>query len=170
VGVMVVKALVSVEEYLKASFPSPEPDFVEGELVERAVPNTFHSKTQVRLSDAFLPWQRKGLLFRAVEIRLRLRENQFRVADFALFAADPAEAIPEELPRAVVEVLSPDDRYEDLMDRMSDYQEAGVEFLFLADPAKRKLSRYFHGDLLSVRALEMPSFGVGIPLDEIFPS
>lgn len=167
---MVVKALVPVEEYLKASFPSPEPDYVEGEVLERAVPNTFHSKTQVRLSDAFLPWQRKGLLFRAVEIRLRLKENQFRIADFALFANDPTEAIPEKVPLAVVEIVSPDDRYEDLMDRMSDYQAAGVEFLFVADPTKRKLSRFLNGDLLSLRVLEMPSFGVVIPVDEIFPA
>lgn len=159
-----------VEEYLNSSFPGPEPDFIEGEVVERSVPNSFHSKVQVNLTDAFQAWQKAGRLFRATEIRLDVGAGRFRVADFALFSRDQQEAIPEDIPLCAVEIVSPSDLYEDLMDKLADYEAAGVEFLFVADPPKRKLSRYRKGDLVSVQSLEMAQFGVVVALQDVFAS
>ncbi len=164
---MAMKTLISSEEYLRSSFDGPEPDYVAGELVERPVPNFAHSRIQIRLSDAFKPWEDRGQLFRASEIRLRVTPDRFRVADFAVFLSEPSEGIPEIAPHAVVEIVSPDDRYEELMSKLADYDAAGVEFIFVADPPLRKLSRYRQGDLLTLGALEL-SAGVVIPLDLIF--
>ena len=165
---MATRRLISEDEYLRSSFAGPEPDYIEGDLVERAVPNFFHSRTQVRLSDSFRPWEDRRQLFRASEIRLRLAPEKFRIADFAVFLSEHLEPIPEILPLAVVEIVSPDDRYEDLMSKLADYEQAGVEFIFVADPPTRKLSRYRHGDLTTSGSLEMPMQGVAISLDSIF--
>ena len=107
-------------------------------------------------------------MFRSTEIRLRVGNNKFRVADFAVFSSKQREAIPEDAPYAVVEIVSPDDRYEDLMSKLADYEEAGVEFAFVADPPTRKLSRYRDGDLVALPSLDLPAYGLKIPLSAIF--
>ena len=165
---MATKTLIAPEEYLRTSFEGAEPDYVDGELVERSVPNFFHSEIQVALGDAFKPWQDRKQLFRAAEIRLRLVHNKFRVADFALFSSIQQDAIPESAPYAVVEIVSSDDRHEDLMSKLADYEEAGVEFIFVADPPKRKLSRYRNGDLMALSSLDLPAHRLNIPLESIF--
>ena len=160
--------LMSAVDYLRTSFEGPEPDFVDGELVERSVPNLAHSRTQIRLSDAFKCLEDSRQLFRAPEIRLRVSPKRFRVADFAVFSTEVHDLIPECPPYAVVEIVSPDDRYEDIMGKLGDYQDAGVEYIFLADPPLRKLSRYQRGDLAGVMALELPAYEAAIPLSSIF--
>jgi Uma2 family endonuclease len=165
---MVATAPISEEEYLRTHFESPEPDYVEGQLIQRPIPDAFHSATQVNLLDAFKPWQDIGELFRLISIRLRVLPKRFRVADFALFTSKPAQGILESLPYAVVEIVSPDESFDELTDKLHDYEEAGVEFLFVADPPKSKLFRYRHGDLHSVSALELPSFRAAIPVSAIF--
>ena len=165
---MATKTLLSAEEYLRTSFEGQEPDYIEGELLERPVPNFFHSRIQTRLSYAFKPWEDRQQLFCAPEIRLRVAPDRFRIADFALFSSERNEPIPERAPYAIVEIVSPDDRYEEIMSKLADYEEAGVEFLFVADPPAHKLSRYRHGDLYAVAALELAEYEVVIPPDAIF--
>ena len=165
---MATNTLISSAEYLRTSFEDPEPDYVEGEVVKRAVPNYFHSRTQLCLSDAFKPWQDRRQLFRALEIRLRVAQDRFRVADFAVFASEQTELIPVDPPYAVVEIVSPGDRFEEIMSKLADYEQGGVEFVFVADPPVRRLSRYSRGDLFTVAALELPAYQAVIPSDSIF--
>ncbi len=165
---MATNTLLSTVEYLRTSFENPEPDYVDGELVERSMPNYFHSRTQVRLSDALKPWEDRRQLFRASEVRLLVASARFRVVDFAVFASEQDELIPRDPPYAVVEIVSPDDGYEDLMSKLGDYEQAGVEFIFVADPPVKRLSRYRRGDLLVVAALELPAYQVVIPTSSIF--
>ncbi|MFN0104068.1 MAG: Uma2 family endonuclease [Bryobacteraceae bacterium] len=165
---MATKTPISKEEYLRTSFEGPEPDYVDGELVERPTPNYLHSRTQARLSYAFKPWDDRRQLFAASEIRLRVAPERFRVADFALFASEQDELIPADPPYAVVEIVSPDDRYEELMSKLADFERAGVEFVFVADPPVRRLSRYSRGDLFTVAALELSAYQANIPTDSIF--
>jgi Uma2 family endonuclease len=163
-----MKSLIPIEKFLRASYENPEPDYVGGALVERPAPTYLQSRTQIRLADALRPWEEKKLLFRASEIRLRVGGDRFRVADFAVFASAQLDAIPEDVPAAVVEIVSPDDRYEELMRKLADYEAAGVAYLFVADPPVRRLSRYLHGDLLAVPAPEAQEHGVRVPLASIF--
>ena len=164
---MATKMLLSREEYLQTSFENPEPDYVDGELMERPIPNFSHGRTQVLLSDAFMPCEKRKELFRAPEIRFPVALNKFRVADFGLFTR-PQRDLPEDAPYMVVEIVSPDDRHEELITKLAEYEDAGIKFIFLADPPLRKLSRYQRGDLINVPALEMPEYGVNIPLSQIF--
>ena len=164
---MATKTLLALEEYLHTSYEGPEPDYIDGELVERSMPNFSHGDTQVRLGDAFRPWQERKELFRAAEIRFSVAPKKFRVADFAVFSRKQKD-LPEDPPYAVVEIVSPDDRHEELMTKLADYEAVGVAFTFVADPPLRKLSRYLNGDLLTVASLELPAYGVSIPAEKIF--
>ena len=165
---MATNTLISKEEYLRTSFADTEPDYVDGELVARPMPNYLHSRIQARLIRAFTDWEDRGQLFVAPEIRLRVTPERFRVADFAIFTSDQDELIPRDPPYAVVEIVSPDDRFEELMSKLADYQQAGVEFIFVADPPVRRLSRFSRGDLSTVAALELPAYHAVIPVSSIF--
>lgn len=164
---MATKTLLAREEYLRTGFESPEPEYVNGELVERSITNFDHAETQVLLTDAFRPWSDRKELFCASEIRFPIGAGKFRVADFALFLSRQ-KAIPEDTPYLIVEIVSTDDRHEDLMAKLADYEQMGVEFIFVAGPPLRKLSRYLRGDLLTVPAIELPAYGVDIPRTNIF--
>lgn len=72
------------------------------------------------------------------------------------------------MPYAVVEIVSPDDRFNDLMVKLADYEKAGFACIFIADPPTRVLSCYRNGDFFTQPALELPAYGVRIPLDSIF--
>ncbi len=165
---MATTALISEQEYLRMSFEGPEPEFVDGVLVERGMPNTVHSRAHKRLFKALMRWDDAGTLFSYSEIRLRLAPGRFRVADLACFTTDPTAVIPEIAPYAVIEIVSPDDRYEEIMEKLADYERVGIAFILLADPPQRRLSLYRDESLISVSALEMPEFGVAIPIDTIF--
>ena len=165
---MATNTLISKEEYLRTSFEDPEPDYVDGELVARSMPNYHHSQIHLRLAYAFKPWYDRGQLFPAPEIRLRVAPKRFRVADFAIFTSDQEDLIPRDPPYAVVEIVSPDDRFEELMSKLADYEQAGVAFIFVADPPVRRLSRYSRGDLSTIAALELPAYHAVIPVSSIF--
>ena len=47
---MTANTLISKEEYLRTSFENPEPDYVDGELVARSMPNYLHRRIQARLA------------------------------------------------------------------------------------------------------------------------
>jgi len=165
---MATNTLLSKENYLRTSFDGPEPDYVDGELVERSLPNYLHSRVQGRLMDAFKPWDDRRQMFRASEVRLRVAPERFRIVDFSIFTSDQDELIPRDPPYVVVEIVSPDDRYEELMSKLADYEQAGVEYIFVADPPVRRLSRYTRGDLSAVTAIELPSYNAVIPVASIF--
>jgi Uma2 family endonuclease len=165
---MVVKALLSEDEYLRTGFDNPEPDYVDGVLVERSMPNNTHSRVIADIVIALGPLHKAGTLIVRPELRVRVAPRRYRVADLAYFTAPPTAEIPIAPPYAVVEVVSPDDRHDEIVAKLNDYERAGVQFIFLVDPPWRKLSRYVDGSLLAVSALEIPSHGVNLPLDAIF--
>ena len=47
-------ALVSEEEYLRSNFGEHAPEYIDGELVERTMPNDVHAENQLVLGSQFL--------------------------------------------------------------------------------------------------------------------
>jgi Uma2 family endonuclease len=166
---MATRTLITEEEFLRMSFDGPEPDYVDGEVVERAVPNNSHSSAQLELSFVFRALQERLALFPRPELRLRVAPGKYRTADLAVYAhREPTEAVPPEIPLVVIEIVSPDDKYENLMKKLSDYQSWGVPHIWLVDPGLRGLSVYRDGALIPVAAYELPEFGVRITPEQVF--
>jgi hypothetical protein len=46
---MGAKSAIPAEEYLHTSFPGVDPEYREGELFERAIPDYLHGRTQLLL-------------------------------------------------------------------------------------------------------------------------
>lgn len=166
--VMAAGVQVSVEEYLTTSY-SPDRDYVEGEVRERNLGEYPHSKVQ---SNLILLLGRSALphgLYPAPELRLQVGPARFRVADLAVFAGEePSENVPSQPPLAVAEILSREDRWVDVLEKLEDYRRRGVRHIWLADPWLRRLFTSTAGGLQNVEAFEIPELGLRLVAGEIF--
>jgi len=168
---MDVKTLISEEEYLRTSFLDRTPEYIDGELVERSLPNNSHSKTQVELIFRFRNLQQRLPLFPISELRVPVAPRKYRIVDLAVYAhQEPVEELPRELPLVVIEIVSPDDRYEELMTRLEEFRVWGVPHVWLVDPGLRRIYVYREAGVTAVEAFELPEFGVRIAAGEIIGS
>lgn len=166
---MATKPLISEAEYLAMHFDGPEPDFVDGGLVERAMPNMNHGRTQSILAGLFFPFRKTGRLFAITELRIPAVGGRYRVVDLVVFrGSEPAVPVPSETPFAVVEIISPDDSYAELMAKLADYEARGIPHIWTADPNRKRLSRYHRGDLLRIDAFDLPEFDLRITPEQLF--
>ena len=165
---MSVKTLISEEEYLGMSFQDRVPEYVDGELVERSVPNNSHSKTQIELAIRFGGLRERLPLFPRSELRVPVAPGKYRIVDMAVYAhQEPVEELPKDLPLVVIEIVSPDDRHEELMERLEEFRAWGVPHVRLVDPGLHRMYAYRDGGLTPVTAFELPEFDVRIAANEI---
>ncbi|MBI4902965.1 MAG: Uma2 family endonuclease [Acidobacteria bacterium] len=164
---MGTKTLISADEYLRTPYEGPEPDFIEGEVVPRSMPNTPHSKATLALISLFIRQAPKTLLS-LPELRIRIMPEHFRIADIAAFDREPFEDVPEVPPLIVVEVLSPDDIHAELMRRFADFESLGVPHIWLVDPIAKRFAIYHDESLTATTQFSVPAHGVLIRLTDIF--
>ena len=167
---MLARSQIGVEEYLDLVFEDrPEPDYVDGEVVERALPTPTHSEIQALLIILFVPLiSRFGLLLRP-ELRVQIRPRKFRVVDLAVFQGDRPEGRYATMPPLVAfEIVSPDDRYSELTERLEDYRQWGVPHIWLVDLQLKRLNEYSEAGLLQYPSLKLPEFDFEISAQELF--
>jgi len=140
---MSTRALVPVEEYLRMSFDGPDPEYLDGELVERNLGDDSHSSTQSNLDGLLHPLKKKFRIHVRVEIHMRLAPTRIRVADLAIFLEKPAERIPSSPPHVVVEIVSPGDRYTEIHEKLEEYRRWGIKHVWLIDPASQNFFARF---------------------------
>jgi Uma2 family endonuclease len=167
---VLAKTQIGVEEYLALVFPDrPEPDYVDGEVVERALPTLIHAQIQALLVILFARLLPKVHLTLFTEPRLQIEPVRFRVADFAVFrGARPEGRYATTPPFVAVEIVSPDDRYSELTHRLEDYRRWGVQHVWLVDPELKRLYEYSEAGLLQFPSLRLPEFDFEISAQELF--
>jgi len=166
---MAAQAQVSLEEYLGTSFDGADREFLDGEIVERNVGDIRHSKAQLELGSFFHGLTEELSLRCFPELRVRLGPKRYRVADLAVYAGgEPAERYPSSPPLVIVEILSPDDRYTEILDKLEDYRRWGVAHIWFVDPSRGKLHVYGEGGLREVEAFRIPDYQVEIPPAKVF--
>jgi Uma2 family endonuclease len=134
---MATTTLISVEEYLRTSFPDGDREYVDGRLVERCMGEKKHARAQT-LASAYLI-QNYPHFCNAVELRVQVRRTRFRVPDVCLVAGpEPDEEILTQPPFLVIEVLSPDDRAGELQEKIEDYLAFGVKYVWVVNPYLKK--------------------------------
>jgi Uma2 family endonuclease len=74
----------------------------------------------------------------------------------------------ETSPILIIEILSPDDTYSDLEERVSDYRNMGVTAIWAIDPRTRSGRMCIGDDWKSARRLEVPGRPIFVELDELF--
>ena len=130
---MSLKTLVSVQEYLNASFQDGDREYVDGRIVERNVGEVDHADLQSRLL-VFLR-TRYRQYWSAVECRVQVSPTRFRVPDVCLVLGSmPPGRILTAPPFLVIEVISKDDRAEDLQEKIDDYLAFDVNYIWVVNP------------------------------------
>ena len=166
---MSTKSAVSIEEYLRTSFEGLDREYVDGEIVERTLPDYLHSKTQCRLSGLIWDLSKTRLLHGRTELRSRVAQTRVRIPDVSIYAGvEPTERVPSQVPLVAIEILSPDDRNSKVMQKLKEYSDWGVQHIWLVDPERRTLQVYANGALSEAFALTIPEFEVQLTGAEIF--
>ena len=165
---MPIKAALSEAEYLRTSFPDLDREFLDGEVIERSMPDSGHSWCQGALVALFWKLQKSSRLFGMPELRLRVRPGRYMIPDVSVFWPDrPAVAVPDTPPLIAIEILSPDDRMSDVRDKFEEYAEWGVPHIWLVDP-HRKIFYLFKDGLHEVKSLAVEEVSLTVSPGDIF--
>lgn len=151
--------LVPVEEYLNTSYEH-DVEYVDGVLVERAMPTPAHGVMQGLIAIA-LGSHRKHYDFAiALECRVELVErSRYRIPDVLLCKRPvPATKVLKSVPLAVIEIWSPGDRLPQQMARFREYWVYGVRQIIVLDPEEYKAFRYVDGAIMEseIDGIELP--------------
>ncbi|MFN7934293.1 MAG: Uma2 family endonuclease [Bryobacteraceae bacterium] len=165
---MAIKAVLSEAEYLRTSFPGVDQEFHDGELVERTMPDLFHSEVQSNLSAFFRTRKGTHRTFSYSELRLKVRHDRVMIPDVAVFWPDkPTEAFPTNCPFIAIEILSPDDRMAEVRNKLQEYVDWGVAHVWLIDPHMKRLYLCKDG-LHEVPSYELPEIQLSVTPSDLF--
>jgi len=164
---MGTKAAISEEEYLHTSFPGVDCEYRDGELVERALPDTFHAEAQLMLGAFFLPFRKTLSLYAYTEARLKLREGLYLIPDVCVFWPSRPGLVPDVPPLVAIEMLSPDDRMSVVREKLQEYRAWGVGHVWLVDPHSRRLYTCDTG-LTEVTSFFVPELNLTLGPEQIF--
>jgi Uma2 family endonuclease len=170
---MATDVRVPVEEYLSTSY-EPDREYIDGVLVERNVGEHDHSLVQTALGAFFHARRRECKIQVFTEQRVKVCETpkKFRIPDLCLMQTPyRRERVLTAPPLLVVEVLSPDDRWRDVLDKVSDYRGFGVRHIWIVDPSKRQVWTAARESLHqheSDAVLDIPEIGAQVEFREIF--
>ncbi|MGH9359501.1 MAG: Uma2 family endonuclease [Candidatus Acidiferrales bacterium] len=182
---MATKTLLTVKEY--AALDEPEGvryELSNGELIVTPSASHFHNKIRDRLTarlQAFLDVEKLGDV--SSETDVKLVGEVIRRPDVAFIRAHRLEGVDLDQsplpvsPDLAIEIVSKNDRADDLLLKVSQYLEAGAQAVWLMYPNTRLAYRYVPGKLEpEVRTAEagdkfeepklLPGFS--LPLSEIF--
>jgi len=128
---------ISVAEYLRTSFPDGDREFVDGEVLERNMGEIEHGNLQGRLY-LYLMTHYAGI-WAAPETRVQVTPTRFRVPDVLVVAGRmPSGRVITEPPLLAIEVLSRDDRADEVQEKIDDYLNFGVRFVWVVNPRTRQ--------------------------------
>jgi Uma2 family endonuclease len=182
---MATKTLLTVADY--AALDEPEGvryELSEGELIVTPSPNWFHNEMRDEFNArlrAFVKSHKLGGV--TGETDVRLMGDTVRRPDVAFIRAERLRGIDLDrvplpvTPDLVIEIVSKNDRADDLLLKVSQYLAAGAKAVWLFYPNTRLTYRYLPGKLEpEVRSAEaghtfeepelLPGFS--LPLEEIF--
>jgi Uma2 family endonuclease len=158
-------------------------ELVQGEIVHLTASRPLHGLVEVRLSSRLFNYAdstgRGHVLGGEVGLWVRRNPDTVRAADLVFisrerYARRNPKGFLDVPPELVVEVLSPDDRYGDVMEKLREYLDLGVDLIWIVDPERRyvlayrtlhDVERFEEGDVLRDEEI-LPGFA--LPLAELF--
>jgi len=164
-----VATLVPVEEYVNTSY-HPDREYVAGVVVERNVGELPHSRAQRKLIRSFGRFEESCRAFAFPEARVQVKSDRFRVPDVTIsLGGEPEGRYFTTPPFLVIEILSPDDRHADLMEKIDDYRSFGIPWIWVIDPESHRGEIYTANGMKEARDGVMRTVdpAIEIPLPEI---
>lgn len=162
---MGTKTLISPEEYLSTSYEW-EPEYVRGELRERPMPDSIHGWIVIALGAILRGLRAQRPVAVLAETRCRMPNGNYRLPDVALFASVPPR-VPTAPAVAVVEVLSKDEKHDDLIEKLIDFEAWAVPHIWVVNPRFRTLHEFRAGSLHAVDALRLPEYDFEVRYEQL---
>jgi Uma2 family endonuclease len=103
--------------------------------------------------------------------RVQISPTRFRVPDVCVvLASDPRDPIVQYPPVLCVEILSRIDTVTRFNEKLSDYFQMGVRYVWVLDPLTRRAYCYTPGEMHEVLdgMLRTKSPDIEVPLEEVF--
>jgi Uma2 family endonuclease len=167
---MSTRTLISVEEYLASSY-EPDRDYVDGHTEERNLGERPHSRIQARLIIQLARQAEEAGMEVLPEVRVQVKGARFRVPDVCVAGGDSDAKAIIEPPFLCIEILSPEDRMSRIEERINDYLEMGVAYVWVLDPqTKQAFCATAAEGLREVKSgvLQTVNPALEVPLAEIF--
>lgn len=160
--------LVSVREYLSTCY-RPDCDYVDGRVVERNVGELDHSMLLARAGTAFFNRERDLGIWALPSLRIQVAPTRIRVPDVCVFAGPkPEEQVPTHPPFICIEILSREQSLSDMQERVQDYLDFGVPYVWILDPKTRQAWRCSPGEMRLEPELRTANPAILVPLAGIF--
>jgi Uma2 family endonuclease len=159
---MATTTAISLEDYLSTDYEWA-PEWVDGELVEREMLNTLHSRASVRTSESV---ERFGL-WAGPQLGIPMG-RRVRVPDVSIFATEPEHPFPKHPPLVTIELLSPSERMKDVIAKCREYEAFGVKHIWVLDPESRAMYVLGPLGLNAVARLEIPEHNASFGPDDVF--
>ena len=168
---MATAVSIPVSEYLRTIY-HPDCDYVDGELQERNLGTQQHSLVQKMIAAIFLIQRNQWRLSSLTEQRVQVSATRYRIPDVCVISSDtPIEPILHTAPLLCIEVLSPEEQFSRIQERVREYQRMGVPHVWVIDPESREIwtAAGLAGLVpLEGDALAVPGMNAVIPVADIF--
>ena len=162
--------LVPVEEYLRTNY-DPDREYVDGRIVERNLGEQTHSAIQREIVIYLGTRSKKLGIVVFPEQRVQVRPNRFRVPDVTvLLAPAPKEQIFTSPPFICIEILSKDDTMLYMQEKIDDYLDFGVPYVWIINPRNRKAYHATRTGIIEVTSgkLETKNPAINLPISVLF--
>jgi Uma2 family endonuclease len=156
---------VPLEEYLNTAY-DPDVEYVDGLLVERKMGDWLHSLVQ---SNIIFALRRKYPHLKVVpELRSSTTNTRFRLPDVTVLLDAPKTRFLQEPAFVAIEILSLDDSMGETLDKLAEYENKGVRYIWLIDPHHRRMYAYREGSLFASAGLECADPRIELQAEEVF--
>lgn len=148
---MTPQTVQTAEDLLRFREPGKTAELVRGVLVVREPPSTRHGDRSNRLAHRisdFVERRDLGAVFaQDTGFKIERDPDTVRAPDVAFVARDRLTRVPERgyaelAPDWVAEILSPDDRPGEILEKVGQWLSAGVRLVWVLDPARRNARVY----------------------------
>jgi Uma2 family endonuclease len=167
---MAAATQISVAEYLNTTY-RPDRDYIDGEVRERNLGEYEHSRPQSRLVMFFGAREKEWKIRVVPEQRVQVTSTRFRIPDVCVvLEGSIIESVFRQPPFLCIEILSKDDSFASIVERLDDYLAMGVANAWVVDPGSRRGYRYTLEGLLEAKdgILRTSNPDFAVPLTAVF--
>ena len=160
--------IVPVEEYLRTNY-DPDCEYVDGQIVERNLGEKPHSRMQGELIFHLTAIAEDLGMEVLLEQRMQVSPTRYRIPDVTLLRISD-EPIVTSPPFICIEVLSKDDTMDYMQEKIDDYLDFGVPYVWIINPRNKKAYVVTRAGMVEVTSgvLETKDPAISMPLSALF--
>jgi Uma2 family endonuclease len=160
--------MATVEEYLRMT-SKPNCDYIDGVIRRKPWPTWSHARCQGCVASLL---HTVSPNFEAcIELTCKIREGMYLVPDVAVMRRDRIQdPYPTEPVHLCAEILSPEDKFSEILKKCEDYHAWGVETTWIVDPDARRAWEFRKGQLPAEVPQDgsLTADGISIVLTDLF--